>query len=285
MADATGTVDRVKQAAPDGDAVSVLARAGLVAEGVLYVVIGLLAIELARGDRATDPGTTGAIETVARQPYGQWLLGLLTAGLFAMAAWRTVQAVRGDPVEGDDTSDRVKYAAIAVVYLVLAIGALATLLANVGESSGSGSGAGGSGSGGSRSQQATAVVLDWPGGRWLVGIAGLAVIGAGLYVAWKHAVGGAFEERLRRMSDAVRRAVVALGRAGYGARGVVFAVVGGFLVYAAVTYDASEAKGLSGSLQSVARDDLGRLLLWAIAVGLLCYGAYKLAAARFRRVS
>jgi len=268
---------RTTELRPDrGDVVDKLARFGLLAEGVLYAVIGLLAIDVAQGDRREEAGSSGAIETVASQPYGQWLLGVLTVGFFAMAAWRLLQAANVNPSHGGEASDRVKFGITGVIFVGLGVAALSTLLANL-DSGGSG------GSSSASQQKATSVVLDWPAGRWLVAFAGLAVIGFGLVSLWKNGVHAEFDERLGAMSEPTERAVVGLGRAGYVARGLILAIVGIFLMQAAITYDASEAKGLSGSIRSLADDGLGQLLLWAIAIGLFCFGLYKLAAARFRQ--
>ena len=101
-----------------------LGRVGLVGKGVVYGVVGLLAIQLATGDAAEEASTGGAIEWVAEQPFGRFLLVALTVALFALAAWRFLDAAVGDPVEGGETSDRIKYAVQGVVYLALAVASL-----------------------------------------------------------------------------------------------------------------------------------------------------------------
>jgi hypothetical protein len=107
-----------------GDWKETLGRVGLVGKGTLYAIVGLLAIQLATGDVSTDASKAGAIEWTAGQPFGQLLLVALTACLFAMAAWRLLDAVVGDPVEGDDAKDRIRFAARGHLYLGVAIGAL-----------------------------------------------------------------------------------------------------------------------------------------------------------------
>lgn len=258
-----------------------MGRVGLVGRGVLYGVIALLALQLAFGSPTEEASSEGAIEWIAGQPFGQFLLVALTVSLFALAAWRFLDALVGDPVEGDEGSDRVRFAAKGVVYLALAVTALSTTISNWGGGTSSGGSSGGSGGSGQSEQKATAVVLDWPMGRWIVGAVGLAVIGYAVYVFKRHSVDSKFMERLSTTSDAVERA----GRFGYAARSVVWALIGYFLVQAAITYDPEQAKGLSGALQEVADASWGPWLLGAMALGLLAFGAFCVAEARYRRAA
>jgi hypothetical protein len=231
--------------AVQGDWRSTLARSGLVAKGVLYGTLGVLAIQVATGDASSQEASTrGAIELVASQPFGQWLLGLLTFGLFALAIWQFIIAVKGDPVEGSEAKDRAKYAGKAIIYLGTAITAASAWLSQMGSDSGGAASTGGGGS----EDQAAALVMSWPGGTWIVGIVGLAVIGAGIYQLYHHTVKKKFMERLARarMSETVETNVERAGRGGYASRAIVFAMVGVFLIVAAVQHDPSEAIGFRG---------------------------------------
>ncbi len=263
-----------------GDWKETLGRVGLVGKGVVYSVIGLLAIQLATGDASGDTTKNGAIEWIATQPFGKFLLVALTISLFALAAWRLLDAAMGDPVEGSEASDRAKFGVKGLLYLSLASGALTATIANW--SGGGGSSGGGSGSGDSNQQQAAATVLEWPGGRWIVAVAGLAVIGYAIYNFKKHTVD---EEFLQRMSVSADGWVSKLGRAGYAARSVVFVVIGYFLVQAGLTYEPGETKGLSGALQAISGESWGQWLLWAVALGLLSYGVFTVAEAKYRRAA
>lgn len=262
-----------------GDWKERLGRVGLVGKGVLFGVIGLLALQIAQGDAAADATHTGAIEWVGEQPFGKFLLVALTVSLFALAAWRLLDAAVGDPVEGSETSDRAKYAAKGVVYLGLGIAAAATTAANWSRSRSSGSSGSSSGE---RSAEATATVLEWPMGRWLVIGAGLAVVAIALYIVKKHVVDREF---LQRMSITSTSWIAGFGRFGYAARAVAYGLIGWFLVRAGLTYDAEKANGLSGTLLEVSGETWGRLLLWAVAVGLLAYGVFTLAEAKYRRAA
>ena len=260
-----------------GDWKETLGRVGLAGKGVLFAVIGLLAIQLAMGD-ASDASQSGAIEWVGSQPFGKFLLVALTVALFSLAAWRLLDAVVGDPVEGSEATDRAKYAVKGVLYLALAVGALSATIANWnGSSSSSQSGGGSQGS-----QQATAIVLDWPAGRWIVVAIGLGVIGFALYQVKQQVVDEEFTQRLSVGED---HWIATLGRYGYLARSIIYVLVGWFFVQAGLTYDASEAQGLSAALQTLAGEGWGRLVLWGVAVGLLGFGLFTLAEAKYRRAA
>ena len=259
-----------------GDWKERLGRVGLVGKGVLFGVIGLLALQIARGDAAADATHTGAIEWVGEQPLGKFLLVALTVSLFALAAWRLLDAAVGDPVEGSETSDRVKYGAKGVVYLGLGIAAATTTAANWNGSGSSGS------SEDERSAEATATVLEWPLGRWLVMAIGAGVIAVALYIVKKHVVDRDF---LQRMSITSTSWIAGFGRFGYAARAVAYALIGYFLVQAGATYEPQRAKGLSGTLLEVSGQTWGQLLLWAVAIGLLAYGVFTLAEAKYRRAA
>jgi hypothetical protein len=271
-ADAASGARRAQHAAATADWRSPLARFGLVAKGVLYVALGVLAIRFAMlggGDASKE----GAIELVASQPFGTVLLVGFTAGLFALGGWQLLIMLTGDPVEGEDGEHRVKFGIKAVVYLGTAITALNVLLGDGGSSGGK--------------QEATAMVMGWPGGRWLVGLAGLALFAFSLVQLWSQAYGEGFMERLdrARMHDGVEKGVESVGRAGYAARGIVLAIVGVFFVVAAWQHDSSEAVGLSGALHAIAERPLGVFVLWGVAVGLALYGVYCGAEARYRRAT
>jgi hypothetical protein len=252
-----------------------MGRIGLAGRGVLYAIVGLLALQLALGSADEEASTDGAMAWIAERPFGKFLLVALTISLFALAAWRFLDAAVGDPVEGDDASDRVRFAAKGVVYLALAVTALSITAANWNAGSSSSSG------GSSTEQRAADTVLDWPMGQWLVALGGLALIGYAVYMFKRHAIDVTFMERLANGSDAVER----LGRAGYAARSVVWTVIGILLVQAAVTYDAEQAGGLSTALQELAEAPWGRVLLIVVAIGLFAFGGFCLAEARFRRAA
>jgi hypothetical protein len=257
-----------------GDWRSTLARAGLSAKGALYGALGLLAIQVARGQASTGRVTReGAVELVASQPFGQWLLVLFTIGLFCLAAWQAILAFTGDPVEGSETKDRVKYGVKAAIYTATAITALTMLT-------------GGRQSGGSSEDQAAGILMGWPGGPWLVGLLGLAILAVAAQQLYGHAIKKKFMRRLSIGGGGdVGRNVERAGRAGYAARGIVLLVVGTFFLIAAIQHDPREAVGLSGALRVMSQQAWGQALLWFVAVGLFLYGCFCFAEAKYRRAT
>lgn len=252
-----------------------LGRVGLVGKGVVYGLVGVLAVQLATGD-AAQADQNGAIAWVAGQPLGKFLLVALTISLFALAIWRLVEVFTGDPVEGDEAQERIKFGASGLAYLVVAISALTATVREWSSDGGAPQGGGGQGS----QQRATDTVLDWPAGRWIVGVVGLVVIAAAVYVLKHYAIDKAFAKRLRVAAD---HWSIRLGQFGYGARAVVYAVIGVFVVQAALAYDASEAKGLSASLQELSGKGWGQAVLWFVAIGFIAYGLYCFAESYYRR--
>ena len=261
-----------------GDWKETLGRLGLIGRGVLYAVIGLLALQLAFGD-AANASQAGAIEWIGSRPLGKVLLIGLTVALFAMAAWRFLDALLGDPVEGSEPSDRARFAIVGAIYLSFAVASLTATIANW---KGEGTQPSTQPGSGQSQQKATAIVLDWPGGQWLVAIVGVALIA---FAGWKikrHVVDAKFMDRLDVGQSTW---IETFGRLGYLARSIVWTVVGVFFIHAAWTYDPNEAKGLSGALQSLAGSAGGRLLLVLVAVGLVAFGAFNLAEAKHRRAA
>jgi hypothetical protein len=250
-----------------------LARAGLVARGVIYAIIGVLAIKLAVGDGGKTTNQQGALETIAKQPFGKALLILMAVGLAGYAIWRLVRAAIGHgPEASDDTKERISGLASGIAYVLLCITAVSILI---------GSGSGGSGGAG----KATGGVLDWPGGQILVGIAGLVMIGVGLEQGYKGIKRKFLEKsKTEQMSESVERAFTALGVFGHLARMVVFALIGYFLLRAAIDYNPDKAVGLDGALNKLVQASYGPILLGIVAAGLIGFATYSIADARYRRV-
>jgi hypothetical protein len=256
---------------------SKIARVALVGKAMLYGIFALLAVNVVTNSGSTS--TSGAIEELARGSWGQALLIALTIGLVTLVAWRGLQAIVGDPVEGSDATDRAKYGATGLSYAGVAAIAIGVLMANWGQSTSSGGG------GGDTKQKATSTVLGWPGGQWLVIIGGLAILAFGLYEFYRNAVEGAFTDRLDTgdLDPSAERAVEIAGRAGYAAQATITAIAGAFLVAAGVQHDPDETKGISGVLKEMADTAWGGVLLWAAAAGLIAFALFTLAEARLRR--
>ncbi|HTU30141.1 MAG TPA: DUF1206 domain-containing protein [Solirubrobacteraceae bacterium] len=255
-----------------GDLLSKLARAGLVARGFVYGVIGALAIGLAAGAGGKTTSQTGALKTIAHEPVGTVALIALTIGLAAYAAWQILKAACGvEAGERMDAGDRLSALTGGVAYAFLCGVAVEILLG----SSPSGGGA----------RQETAGVLGWPGGPVYVAVVGVVLFGTGLYQGYKGAARKFCEDsRVSRMSPAVRRTFTALGVAGYCSRGVTFALIGYGLVKAAIDYSPRSAVGLDGALQELIHASYGPLLLGIVAAGFIAFALFSIADARYHRV-
>lgn len=251
-----------------------LARAGLVARGVVFGVIGVLAFELALGAGGKTTSQQGALATIARQPFGRVLLVIVAIGLAGYALWRLVSAAAGPRDSADDgASKRVSALASGIVYAALCFTAVKILF-------------GAHASGGSSSaKHATAGVLGWPGGPVFVTIAGLILIGVGLFQAYEGLARKFCEDvQTEQMDPGIRHTFTALGVFGYLARAVVFLLVGYGAIKAALDYNPRSAIGLDGALQKLAHSSYGPELLGIVAVGLIGFAVYGLAEARYRRL-
>jgi hypothetical protein len=241
-----------------------LARVGLVAKGVSYVLVGALAVGVAAGVGGTTTSRQGALHQLAGNGFGKFALVLLCLGFAAYALWRVVQAVHDDK-----WSKRAGYLGRAAIYVGLTYSA-AKILA----------GSGSSGSQNGKAHKATAVVLGWPGGRELVFAAALIAIGVGVWNLYR-GISKKFEDKWRGHSTWGSRA----GVAGHVARFVVFGLIGVFAIEAAADYDPQDAVGFDGALQKLAQHSYGSALLGLTAAGLVAYGVYCFVDARYRDVT
>lgn len=270
--------------AGNSSAVEAGGRAGFVARGVIYFLVGVLALRIAFGDGGSGGGgggkqadRGGALAEIAQKPFGSMLLWVLGIALAGMALWRLSEAVFGAAgPDGGKASKRLASAARTVFYAFVSYSVLMFAAGDRGS---------GSGSGDSQSKDVTAQVLGMTGGRWLVGAGGAVIAGAGLWIAGRAAL-RKFHKHLRmgEMSPAVRRAVDVVGVFGGVSRGLVFAVAGGFAVAAAVKARSGEAKGMDDTLRSFSTTPAGPWLLALIAVGLAAFGLFSCANARWRKI-
>jgi len=251
-----------------------LARAGLIARGVVYGVVGLLALKLALGAGGKTTSQQGALKTIAHESFGQGLLIAVTVGLAGYAIWRLVRAGIGHgSQEKDSAFDRVAGVASGVAYAALCVTAVKIL-----------TGAGSSG-GASSPKKTTGGVLAWTGGTAIVGVAGAILIGVALYQGYK-GVSRKFldSSNTAEMSRQVKRGFTATGVFGHLARMVVFALVGFGLIKAAIDYNPRSAIGLDGALNKLVHKSYGPVLLGVVAAGLIGFALYSIADARYRKI-
>ncbi|SCX59518.1 protein of unknown function [Klenkia marina] len=266
------TADRVGRS----DTLERLARVGLAAYGVVHLLIAWLALQLAWGGGSGSADQSGAMQTLAEEPFGTPLLWVLGLGLIALAVWQLAEVLRqvGGLSGSGDTKKKaavgvVKSVAKAVVYAALAFTALR--FATGGGSSSSG-----------QQQDTTSGVFALPGGRFLVGLAALVVIGVGLYQVVKGLKKKFLDEiDTSKASSSEVRAVTRLGQVGYVAKGAAFVVVGGLLAYAAITFDPSKSTGLDGAMHTILQAPFGRWLLSLVAVGIAAFGVFCFFRARY----
>ncbi|MFB7711889.1 DUF1206 domain-containing protein [Streptomyces sp. NPDC056105] len=264
--------------AANSTAVATGARAGFVARGIIYVLIGVLSLRISfsgGGGKQADRG--GAIAEIAGKPFGAALLWLLGAALAGMALWRLSGAAFGQAgPDGKKASKRAMAAGRCVFYGFVSYSVLSYAAGDKGS---------GSGSSDQNSRDITAKALDWPAGQWIVAGAGAAVAAAGVWIAVR-ALRRKFQKHLKMsgMSSKTRQMVTALGVFGGTSRGVVFAAAGGFALAAAVQHKPGKAKGMDDTLRSFADTPVGPWLLTFIAVGLVAFGMFSWASARWRKL-
>jgi hypothetical protein len=262
--------------AADSDGLENLARIGLLAYGVMHLLVAWLALQLAWGGGGGEADQSGAMSTVAQSPVGKPLLWIIAVGLLALAVWQAAEALhwrsslRGHGQQRKKALGRtVKSVARAAVYIALAVTAIKFAVGS-GKSSAQ------------QQQEGTAGVLGWPGGRFLVGIAALVLIGVGV----NHVYKGVTKKFLKQIDLAeappsATRLITRLGQVGFPAKGVALVLVGGLLGYAAITFDPSKARGLDGAMRTILNAPFGQWLLTLVALGIVAFGAFLFARARY----
>jgi fumarate reductase subunit D len=253
----------------------VLARAGFVSRAVIYGIVGVLALKLAIGAGGKVTDQSGALKTIAHQPFGKVMLILVAIGLAGYSLWRLLHALLGHgPEKSDGTFDRLAALGSGIAYGIICAIAVKILLEPA-------SGTGTSGS----APKAAGGVLGWPAGVWLVGIAGVIVIGIALYQAYRGVTTDFLKDaKTEQMGGTTRRWYTRLAIVGHLARSVVFGLIGIFLIKAAVDYQPSKAVGLDGALAKLVNQSYGPVLLGVVASGLIAFAVYSLADARYRKI-
>jgi hypothetical protein len=256
-----------------------LARTGLAAKGLSFGLVGALAIKLAIGDGGQATSRQGALQSLAHHSFGRAVLIALAVGFAAYALWRFIQAWAEQPSGEDGAAKvwakRIGYIGRGLIYAGLTYSTLKIL-----------TGSNGGQSQNAKAHHSTAVVLKWPGGTWIVGVAGAVLIGVAFWNLYR-GLARKFEDKWRvtHMPPAVRRWGARAGVVGHAARFVVFGLIGVFVIKAAVDYNPRDAIGLDGALQKLAHASYGPWLLGLTAAGLIAYGVFCLVDARLRDVA
>jgi hypothetical protein len=251
------------------------ARAGFAAKGIVYLVIGSLAVMAAAGSGGDTTDARGALHVIGDRGPGRWLLALMGAGLVGFALWSVVVAALDAEDRGSDPKGwalRAGRAVRGLFYGALGLESLRIVLHRAT-----------TGGGGAAHWSARAMAMPW--GRWLVVAGGLGVMAYALYQFWRGARKN-LRKHLRLGGDeaAVGAWVMRLARFGIVARGLVFLFMGWFLVRAGMERDAGRVGGVDASLAAMAAQSYGPILLGVVAVGLIAYGLWELANARYREI-
>lgn len=257
---------------PDEKKLKLLARFGYSARGIVYLIIGGFAVLAALGNGGGTKTTRGALTTILSQPFGDLLLGLVTVGLVGYAGWRALQGIFDTDHHGTGAKGLAIRAGLltsAVTHLLLAFWAVSAIFRW--------------GAGSEGSQDWTVLMMRQPFGQVLVAAIGVIIVGVGLAHIWK-GVGEKFRRYLQ-WDDETARWACPVSKFGLIARGVVFGIIGGFLIIAALQTDPSEARGLGEALDTLRRQPFGRWLLGIVALGLAAFGIYSFIEGVYRRIN
>jgi len=255
-----------------------LAEFGFYTKGFLFIVIGVLAILVALGDRSGRlADANGALTLIAQYTYGNILLIIFTAGAFGHGAWnilRGVADVDNAGVNFQGISKRVIAVSVGLFYFFLAWTAWTIVLTNQV-----------SVENGTLQKTLTGIILALPLGAVVVFVIGLSVIGAGINECYR-GITGKFQEdfRLRELQGGKRKVVTALGAVSFTARAVIFGLMGYFFITAAIESDPNAAMGIDGALRTLGQNYYGKMLLFIAATGVICHGVLSLYEARYRRI-
>lgn len=265
------------EAAAESKWVERLGRAGLVAKGVSYGLVGVLALEVAIGHGGKATSRQGALATLAQHGYGKIVLLLLAFGFAGYAIWRFVQTFTADD-DGDSAwkewGKRAGYFGRGAIYAGLTYSTVRILTGSGQQQSQNG-----------KAHHATATVLSWPGGTWIVGIVGAIVVGVGGWNAYR-GITRKFAKRWQghKMGHETHKWGERVGVVGHLARAVVFGLIGIFAIKAAIDFNPKDAIGLDGALQKLAQQSYGPWLLGLTAAGLVAYGLFCLVDSRYREI-
>jgi hypothetical protein len=258
--------EAVARKAAGSPAMDKLARIGLVCRGVMYGLIGVLAVQVAFGSGGREADRNGAISAVASLPFGAVILWVMVVGFAALTVWQASEAIFG----AHRLKDRVEPVCRVFVYAFVCAALLTMLLTHK------------TGSDDQRAQDLTGKLLALPAGQVIVGTIGLGVIALGVY--WvRYGVKKEFRKHLRPMPPRTGSVMDRLGLAGYLARGMIAGLAGVFVIQAAVTFDADKAGGIDATLRAFADTPAGPWLLAVVAFGLVLFSGYCFGEARWRR--
>jgi hypothetical protein len=256
----------------NNDLLKYLTRVGFIGYGLLHLALAWVAAQIAFGQGGEEGDQSGAFQKLAEQPFGEVLLWFVLICLVALAVWQVILAIWGHTdVEGKERiTERLSSGARVILYAVLAFTAGKVLF-------------GAPSSSAEQQQEAAAGIMAKPAGEWLVGLAGVIVLGFGIGMLW-YGLKRKFEKKLHFAGPRGHQAAIRSGQIGYAAKGVAFGIVGYLLIEAAVKNDPQKSRGLDAALHTLAGQPYGKFLLLAVALGVVAFAVYCFFQAKYRKV-
>ncbi|WP_433365884.1 DUF1206 domain-containing protein [Actinoplanes sp. CA-142083] len=274
MSSATSNVKYTASRAADSKPLEYVARAGFIGYGIIHLLFAWIAFQVAFRGSGQESDQSGALQTLAGNGVGKVLLVLIAIGMVGLAIWQGFEAVIGESGPRDRTAvaERVISGVRAILYLWLAWYAINVLR-------------GANASMAQNQENKSAGIMSHDGGRWLIGLVGLVVLGVGIGI-FVYGLRKKFVKHLNteQMAASVRKSTVRLGMLGYMSKGVAYGIAGILVVAAAVTFDPEKARGLDAALKTLAGHPWGVWLLALIGLGIAAFGIYCFAQARYRKV-
>ena len=243
---------RTAQRAQNSRLYDVAITVGLIAYGVVHLLIAWIALQLAWGKSSGKANEQGALQELASKPFGGVLLWVVAVGMFALVIWKALELAYGHL----DTEKKVSSTGRGVIYLALSISAAKVAM--------------GSGGGGGQQKGMTAKLMESGPGRILIVVIGLVIIGVGIRQLYKSYTKKFTED----LTGGVSESTILLGRIGYAAKGIAFLIIGGLFAAAALNYDPEKAGGLDTALRTLKDQPFGSVLLTLMALGIACFGVY-----------
>lgn len=249
------------------------ARFGLASKGAVYLLMGTLSVLAAFGLSREKGDKEQAFKVIYDQPFGKVVLVAIAIGLLGYVMLRTFQAIKDTEHKGKDLKGiltRIGYAISALLYIAIGAYALKLVFGNGGDD------------GGDSRQFVVSKVLAYPAGEYIVGIAGLIVIGVGIYQITR-GVTGKFMKKVNLVNSNMKDAFKSAGTVGYISRGVVLGIIGYFLFYAARNSNPEEAQGTSAAFDFL-QNEFGSLMMAVVALGLAGYGVFCFVKAKYQKI-
>jgi hypothetical protein len=276
MSSATAHVKSKASRAADSKPLEYLARGGFVCYGIIHLLLAWLVLQVAFGNSGKEGDQSGALQTLAHNGFGKFLLVVIVIGMIGLALWQAATAIVGESGGQNDKkaiAERALSGIRAIVYLWVAWTAIRVLTGSSKSSSAN------------NSKNKSSDIMSSTGGRWLIGLVGLVVIGVGVGLI-VNGLTKKFEEHLKtqEMRPSVRKTTERMGEVGYSAKGVAYGITGVLVLMAAITYDPNKARGMDAALKTLAGHTYGRWLLGLIALGFVAFAVFSFAQAKYRKV-